>query len=114
MARPAQIKHPAVTSTELPTLHSPPSLSRSITSYSLPCKKDSLQSSTGESINDQVRDYHHQVKATLTNILNDDRVKHNPDGTRCVQKILLENEQVMRKQRRHSLSTCTAKRTMLF
>jgi hypothetical protein len=63
-------------------------------------------------MNKELRDYHHQVKATLTNILNDDRVKHNPNGSRCVQKILLENEQDMRKQRKESLSTLNANRTM--
>ncbi|KAJ5502321.1 hypothetical protein N7463_005195 [Penicillium fimorum] len=117
MARPSQNKYPAATSTELPTLHRSPSLKRSLTSYSIPRQKDPLVSSFGnatDASNDQLRDYHHQVKATLTNILNDDRMKHNPSGSRCVQKILLENEQDMRKQRRHSLSACPAKRTMLF
>jgi hypothetical protein len=60
----------------------------------------------------QLRDYHHQLKATLTDILNDDRVKHNPNGSRCVQKVLLETEQDMRKRRKASLSTFTAKRTL--
>ncbi|KAK4867597.1 hypothetical protein LT330_001107 [Penicillium expansum] len=119
MVRPSQNRHSAATSTELPTLHSPPSITRSITSYSMPRQKDPLVSSFGnatDATNDQIRDYHHQVKATLTNILNDDRVKHDPRGTRCVQKILLENEQDMREQRRHSLSACTcaAKRKMPF
>ncbi|EKV09424.1 hypothetical protein Pdw03_8588 [Penicillium digitatum] len=116
MARPPQNKHSAATSTELPTLHSTPSIKRS-SSCSTPRQNDPLVSSFGnatDATNDRPRDYHHQVKATLTNILNDDRVKHDPSGTRCVQKILLENEQDMRKQRRHSLSACTAKRTMLF
>lgn len=84
-------------------------------SYSTPRQKDPQVSSFGnatdatDATNDQIRDYHHQIKATLTNILNDDRVKHDPSGSRCVQKILLENEQDMRKQRRHSLGTCDAK-----
>ncbi|KAJ5608085.1 hypothetical protein N7537_004704 [Penicillium hordei] len=116
MARPPQIKRPAATSTELPTLNSTPSITRSITSYPMPCQKDPLVPSFGNATDatyDQIRDHHHQVKATLTNILNDDRVKHNPSGSRCVQRILLENEQDMRKQRRHSLNTCSAKRTTL-
>ncbi|CAI7611300.1 unnamed protein product [Penicillium discolor] len=108
MARPPQNKRLAATSTKLPTLNSTPSITRSITSYSMPRQKDPLVSSFGnatDATNDQIRDYHHQVKATLTNILNDDRVKHDPSGTRCVQEILLENEQNMRKQRRDSLNT---------
>ncbi|OQD67976.1 hypothetical protein PENPOL_c003G07796 [Penicillium polonicum] len=117
MARPPQNKRPVATSTELRTVNSTPSITRSITSYSMPRQKDPLVSSFGnatDTANDQIRDYHHQVKATLTNILNDDRVKHDPSGSRCVQKILLENEQDMRKQRRHSLNTRSAKPTMLF
>ncbi|KAJ5931657.1 hypothetical protein N7516_006146 [Penicillium verrucosum] len=119
MAHPLQNKCPAATSTDLPTLNSTPSIARLITSYSLPHQIDPLVSGFGnttDATNNQIRDYHHQVKATLTNILNDDRVKHDPCGSRCVQKILLENEQDMRKQRRHSLNTntCSAKRTMLF
>ncbi|KGO77054.1 hypothetical protein PITC_005790 [Penicillium italicum] len=107
MSRPPQNKHSAATSTTLPTLHSTPSITRSITSDSISRQKDPLVSSLGnttDATNAQIRDYHLQVKATLTNILNDDRVKHDPSGTRCVQKILLENEQDMRKQRRHSLA----------
>ncbi|CAI7587629.1 unnamed protein product [Penicillium crustosum] len=77
MARPPQNKHPAATTTELPTLNSTPSITRSITSYSMPRQKDPLVSSFGnatDATNDQIREYHHQVKATLTNILNDDRI----------------------------------------
>ncbi|KAJ5171488.1 uncharacterized protein N7500_004271 [Penicillium coprophilum] len=117
MARPSQNTHPAATSTELPTLHWAPSIKRSITSSSIPRQKDPLVSSFGNATDDKsdkLRDYHHQIKATLTNMLNDDRMKHNPSGSRCVQKVLLENEKDMRKQRRHSLSACPAKRTMLF
>jgi hypothetical protein len=79
----------------------------------MPCRSDPLLSSFGNTTdvaNDETRDYHYQVKATLTNILNDDRVKHDPSGSRCLQRILLENEQDMRKQRRHSLGACAAKR----
>ncbi|KAJ5474479.1 hypothetical protein N7475_004045 [Penicillium sp. IBT 31633x] len=112
MDRPPRSKHPAATSAKLPTIKSAPSIARSITSYSTPCEKDPTISGFGNATEDEILDHQHQVKATLTNILNDDRVKHNPDGTRCVQKILLENEKDMREQRRHSLSTCTAKRTM--
>ncbi|OQE91959.1 hypothetical protein PENNAL_c0008G10284 [Penicillium nalgiovense] len=113
MARLPQNIHPAASSTELPTLRSTPPITRSISSYSMPCRSDPLLSSfenTTDVANDQIRDYHYQVKATLTNILNDDRVKHNPSGSRCLQNILLENEKDMRKQRRHSLGTCAAKR----
>lgn len=115
MARAPQNKRPAATSTELSTLNSTPYITRSITSHSTPHQKDPLVPGFGDStdaISDQTRDQCHQVKATLTNILNDDRVKHNPSGSRCVQNILLENEQDMRKQRRHSLNTCSAKRTI--
>ncbi|KAJ5214255.1 hypothetical protein N7449_001424 [Penicillium cf. viridicatum] len=86
MARPPQNKRPAATSTELPTLNPTPFITRSTTSYSIPRQKDPLVLSFGDATdatNDQIRD-HHQVKATLTNILNDDRVKHNPSGSRCV------------------------------
>ncbi|KAJ5811213.1 hypothetical protein N7447_010729 [Penicillium robsamsonii] len=117
MTRPPKTMHPAATSTELPTLRLSPSLRRSLTSYSIPRRKDPLLSSFGnvtDASNDQLRDYHHRVKATLTNILNDDRIKHNPSGSRYVQKILLENEQDMRKHRRYSLSAYSAKQNMLF
>ncbi|KAJ5194063.1 hypothetical protein N7491_001399 [Penicillium cf. griseofulvum] len=109
MACPYQSKQ-AATSTELPAIHRTPSIPRSSTSYSTPGEKDPAVSSSGNATNDDISDYHHQVKATLTNILNDDRVKHNPSGSRCVQNILLDNEQDMRKQRRRSLSACPAKR----
>jgi hypothetical protein len=33
-----------------------------------------------DAANDTIRDYHYQLKATLTNILNEDRMKHNPNG----------------------------------
>ncbi|CAP99234.1 hypothetical protein PCH_Pc22g19460 [Penicillium rubens Wisconsin 54-1255] len=76
MARLPQNIHPAASSTELPTLRSTP-VRRSITSYSMPCRSDPLLSSFGNTTdvaNDETRDYHYQVKATLTNILNDDLV----------------------------------------
>lgn len=117
MPRPPQNKHPAATSTKVPTLRLAPSIKRSTTSHSTPCQLDESIQSESDNIttatDKQLRDYHYQVKATLTNILNDDRVKHNPDGTRCVQKILLENEHDMRKQRKESLSTLAAERAML-
>jgi hypothetical protein len=114
MDRPSQNKHPAATSTKVPTLRLAPSIKRSTTLYprldeSRESESDSITSATDA----QLRDYHYQVKATLTNILNDDRVKHNPNGSRCVQKILLENEHDMRKQRKETLSTYAAKGTML-
>ncbi|CAG8890987.1 unnamed protein product [Penicillium egyptiacum] len=116
MAHSPRNTHPAATSAELPTVRSTPPITRSITSYSIPRQED-LASSFGnatDATDDQIHDYHYQVKATLTNILNDDRVKHNPSGSRCIQRILLVNEQDMRRRRRHSLSTCAARRTMLF
>lgn len=82
----------------------------------MPCTtNESVQAQSDKfaSNDTQLRDYHQQVKATLTNILNDDRVKHNPNGSRCVQAILLENEHDMRRQRRESLSTRPSKHTML-
>ncbi|CAI7565732.1 unnamed protein product [Penicillium glandicola] len=91
MARPLQNKHPAATSTELPTLHSTSPITRSVTSYSMPRQKDPLVSSFGnatDATNEQIRDHHHQVKATLTNILNDDRMKHNPSGSRLQESSL--------------------------
>ncbi|KAJ5347084.1 hypothetical protein MYU51_019907 [Penicillium brevicompactum] len=115
MERPSQNIHPAATSIKLPTLRLAPSLKRS-TTYSTPCEENAIQPDSENStaaMDTQLRDYHYQVKATLTNILNDERVKHNPNGSRCVQEILLENEHDMRRQRRESLSSCTAKRTML-
>jgi hypothetical protein len=111
MARPPN-KHSAATAIKLPTVNSNPSLTRSLTSHSLPDQKETQTADSGNA-NDQVLDCQHQIKATLTDILNDDRVKHNPDGSRCVQKILLENEHDMRKQRRHSLNHCPAERTMM-
>ena len=107
-------------STKLSTLHSTPTIPRSITPDSIIRQKDpqgtifGIATDANNATNAQIRDYQCQVKATLTNILNDDRVKHDPSGSRYVQERLLENEQDMRKQRRHSLGTCTAKRTMLF
>lgn len=115
MERPSQSKHPAATSIKLPTLRLAPSVKRS-TTYSTPHENESLHYEPEKSTSAtdmQLRDYHYQVKATLTNILNDDRVKHNPNGSRCVQEILLENEKTMRRKRRESLSSCNAKRTML-
>jgi hypothetical protein len=70
----------------------------------------SSSGNANDATNDKIRDYHYQIKATLTNILNDDRVKHNPSGSRCVQKVLLENEHDLRKQRRHSLGASPVKR----
>ncbi|CDM27763.1 hypothetical protein DTO013E5_8802 [Penicillium roqueforti] len=106
---------------KLSTLNPTPAITRSITPDSILREKDSQVSiifgnitDATDATNAQIRDYQCQVKATLTNILNDERVKHDPSGSRYVQERLLENEQDMRKQRRHSLETCTAKRTMLF
>jgi hypothetical protein len=115
MDRPSQ-NHSAASSTKLPTLRLAPSIKRSTTSHPMSLHDQSTHSQSEivtSATDEQLRDYHCQIKATLTNILNDDRVKHNPNGSRCVQKKLLENEQDMRKQRKESLSTYAAKRTML-
>ncbi|KAJ5143694.1 uncharacterized protein N7515_002481 [Penicillium bovifimosum] len=116
MARPQN--KPTATAIKLPTLNSNPksnpSLTRSVTSSTLPQQKEKEnQPADSGNADDQVLECQHQIKATLTDILNDDRVKHNPDGSRCVQKALLDNEHDMRKQRRHSLNSTTKRQMML-
>ncbi|KAJ5542449.1 hypothetical protein N7461_008452 [Penicillium sp. DV-2018c] len=115
MARPEN--KPAATAIKLPTLkntvQTTPSLHRSNTSNNIPQQKEAPPANYCTDADEQARACQHQIKATLTDILNDDRVRHNPDGSRNVQKILLENEHEIRKQRRHSLSHSTAKRQMM-
>ncbi|KAJ5320200.1 hypothetical protein PENANT_c010G06723 [Penicillium antarcticum] len=108
MAQPSRM-HLAASSTRVPTINSTPNMKRSITSYSTRDDPTGTNPSTPSHTSDTHLNEQQQVKATLTNILNDDRVKHNPNGSRCVQKILLENEHDMRKHRKQSLSAYDAK-----
>lgn len=48
------------------------------------------------------RESENQVKATLTGLLNDRRVKSSPDNSRRVQEALIRTEQELREQRRRS------------
>ncbi|KAJ5747626.1 uncharacterized protein N7511_009322 [Penicillium nucicola] len=109
MAQQSRIMHSAASSTRVPTIHSTPNIQRSITSHSTRDDPTGTNPGTPSHTSNTHLSDQQQVKATLTNILNDDRVKRNPNGSRCVQNILLENEHDMRKQRKHSLSAHDAK-----
>ncbi|BCR90138.1 uncharacterized protein ACHE_60024S [Aspergillus chevalieri] len=85
---------PLTSSNNIPTLRSTPSLERS-SSYDSP-----VDNSPSEINNQREPDY--QVKATLTELLNDARVKSSTNGSRRVQNALMETEQELRQQRRQS------------
>jgi len=85
---------PLTSSNNIPTLRSTPSLERS-SSYDSP-----VDNSPNEINNQREPDY--QVKATLTEFLNDARVKSSTNGSRRVQNALMETEQELRQRRRRS------------
>ncbi|OGE53938.1 hypothetical protein PENARI_c007G10127 [Penicillium arizonense] len=109
MAHQSRTMHPAASSNSVPTINSTRDMKRSITSYSTRDDPTGTNPNTPSHTSVTLLSDRQQVKATLTNILNDDRVKHNPNGSRCVQNILLENEHDMRKQRKRSLGAYDAK-----
>ncbi|OJJ78582.1 uncharacterized protein ASPGLDRAFT_93867, partial [Aspergillus glaucus CBS 516.65] len=85
---------PLTSSNNIPTLRSTPSLERS-SSYENPV------SNPPSEVSNQ-REPEYQVKATLTELLNDTRVKSSTNGSRRVQNALMETEQELRQQRRQS------------
>ena len=91
MASLRHIQFPSST-TQIPATTSTPSLERA-SSYSTP---------TDTPDEAHKRESDHQVKATLTELLNDARVRSNPHGSRRVQNALMETERELRKQRRRS------------
>lgn len=91
MASLRHIQFPSST-THIPTTTSTSSLERA-SSYSTPTD------TPGEA---HERESEHQVKATLTELLNDARVRSNPHGSRRVQNALMDTERELRKQRRRS------------
>ncbi|EAW13618.1 uncharacterized protein ACLA_043370 [Aspergillus clavatus NRRL 1] len=103
---------PAASANQIPTLPSTTSDRRSA-SYNPPVDDDentpggdlSPKPLAGANIDMQIREYHNSIKATLTALLNDERVRQNPGGSKCVQTGLLETERDLRKEKRKSLST---------
>ncbi|GFF37770.1 hypothetical protein IFM58399_05008 [Aspergillus lentulus] len=99
---------PAASANQLPTLHSAVADRRSA-SYTSPANDDDSPPpkyvSPGSNIDIQIREYHNSIKATLTALLNDQRVRKNPDGNKCVQSFLLEAERNLRKEKRKSIGS---------
>lgn len=91
MASLRHVQFPSST-TDIPIANPTSSLERS-SSYSTP-------TDTPDEAHERESD--HQVKATLTELLNDARVRSNPHGSRRVQNALMETERELRKQRRRS------------
>lgn len=84
---------PSASSTEVPTVNSTQTLERS---SSHPDPADDVP----ENYDRRESDY--QVKATLTDLLNDGRVKSSPHSSRRVQNALMDTERELRKHRRQS------------
>ncbi|GIC92480.1 uncharacterized protein Aud_008946 [Aspergillus udagawae] len=99
---------PAASANQLPTLHSAIADKRSA-SYTSPANDHDSSPvkyvSPGSNIDIQIREYHNSIKATLTALLNDQRVRKNPDGSKCVQSFLLEAERNLRKEKRKSIGS---------
>lgn len=83
----------SASSTEIPTINFTQTLERS-SSHPDPADDAPEQYDRRES------DY--QVKATLTDVLNDGRVKSSPHSSRRVQNVLMDTERELRKHRRQS------------
>ncbi|KAF7131231.1 hypothetical protein CNMCM5793_004281 [Aspergillus hiratsukae] len=99
---------PAASANQLPTIHSAIADKRSA-SYTSPANDHESSTpkyiSPGSNIDVQIREYHNSIKATLTALLNDQRVRKNPDGSKCVQSFLLEAERNLRKEKRKSIGS---------
>ncbi|KAL5684655.1 hypothetical protein EMGR_005540 [Emarellia grisea] len=99
---------PAASANQLPTLHSATADRRSA-SYTSPANDHESSPakyvSPRSNIDIQIREYHNSIKATLTALLNDQRVRKNPDGSKCVQSFLLEAERNLRKEKRKSIGS---------
>ncbi|KAF7590994.1 hypothetical protein BBP40_002188 [Aspergillus hancockii] len=111
MERPRKNPQPAASTNLLPTIHSTPTIRRSVTSttgvgHDEPVSRLShhAKEPSQEAIN-----YSLQMKTALTELLNDGRVKGSTHGSRCLQNILMQTEREMRNERRKSLNTQEAK-----
>ncbi|PKX90182.1 uncharacterized protein P174DRAFT_496652 [Aspergillus novofumigatus IBT 16806] len=101
---------PAASANQLPTLHSAIAdrRSASYTSQANDHDHDSSPAkyvSPGSNIDIQIREYHNSIKATLTALLNDQRVRKNPDRSKCIQSYLLEAERNLRREKRKSIGS---------
>ncbi|RAL10472.1 uncharacterized protein BO97DRAFT_127081 [Aspergillus homomorphus CBS 101889] len=90
-------REPAASANRVPTLHSVHNVKRSV-SYS-PAHDGNHPVSKTEA----TRGCDDMVKSALTELLNDDGVKHNARGSRSVQNMLMATEKKRKSQRRQSL-----------
>ncbi|RHZ54867.1 uncharacterized protein CDV56_107714 [Aspergillus thermomutatus] len=99
---------PAASANQLPTIHSAIADKRPA-SYTSPADDHESAAakhvSPGSNTDIQIREYHNSIKATLTALLNDERVRKDPGGSKCVQSFLLEAERNLRKEKRKSIGT---------
>ncbi|EED12807.1 conserved hypothetical protein [Talaromyces stipitatus ATCC 10500] len=104
-----RLQVPAASTTQVPTVNTVHSFKR-LLSYSdkLPVEDQSanpktLPAAVKPDKNEQDhRNSENMVKAALTELLNDEDVKNNPDSNKSVQNLLMKTEKEWRRQRRKS------------
>jgi hypothetical protein len=101
---------PAASTTQVPTMSTVHSVKRCL-SYSDKLSVEE-QAANPEALTAAVksdkkeedrRSSENMIKAALTELLNDQDIKNNPEGNKCVQNLLMKTEKERRKQRRKSV-----------
>ncbi|KAJ5946420.1 hypothetical protein N7454_003259 [Penicillium verhagenii] len=102
MAHRPRVTQEAASTNEVPTLGSTVSISRSA-SYPAPDHEVSHKIIIAEGGERQNKRYRQQLKTALIELLNEERVGSRSKARRSLQNVLMDIEQRLREQRRHSL-----------
>lgn len=110
MEQPLRLRdiQPAPSAQGIPTIRSTGQVTKRTASYTTPAKSSSettiSQNSHCQKI-DEVRHYDQELKAGLTQLLNEGKDKSSMQGRRFVQNKLMETERELRKQHKESLKS---------
>ncbi|GAD97552.1 hypothetical protein ANI_1_1804074 [Paecilomyces variotii No. 5] len=109
MEQPLRLRdmHPVPSAQGIPTLRSNAPATKRTASYTTPTTKSSPETTASQNPHcekiDEVRHYDQELKAGLTQLLNEGKDKSSMQGRRFVQNKLMETERELRKQHKESL-----------